>query len=156
MPNTTGKPGPGGVVERLCQAVNAHDLEELENCFALDYVNETPAHPTRGFRGRAQVRKNWEQIFGGVPDLSAEVRWIADEDTAWSEWNMRGTRRDGSPHHMCGVVVFGVADGLVTRARFYLEPVEEGGGGVDDAVRRAVGRTAGAEVPSAPPPGGQR
>ncbi|TMF99475.1 MAG: nuclear transport factor 2 family protein, partial [Chloroflexi bacterium] len=37
--------GPGALVERLRQATNNHDLESLTRCFALDYRNETPAHP---------------------------------------------------------------------------------------------------------------
>jgi ketosteroid isomerase-like protein len=130
--------GPGALVERLCQATNAHDLEALASCFAVDYRNDTPVHPARGFRGRAQVRKNWEQIFAAVPDIAAQVHWVADQETAWSEWEMRGTRRDGSAHVMRGVVIFGVKNGEASWARFYLEPVQEGGGGVDDAVRRAV------------------
>jgi len=130
--------GPGALVERLCQATNAHDLEALASCFAVDYRNDTPVHPARGFRGRAQVRKNWEQIFTAVPDIAAQVHWVADQEIAWSEWEMRGTRRDGSAHVMRGVVIFGVKNGEASWARFYLEPVQEGGGGVDDAVRRAV------------------
>jgi len=130
--------GPGAIVKRLTEAVNAHDLEALARCFSLDYRNETPAHPARGFQGRSQVRRNWEQIFAAVPDITAEVRSIADEDTVWSEWEMRGTRRDGSPHLMRGVVIFGVERGEATWARFYLEPVEEGGGDVDETIRRTV------------------
>jgi len=130
--------GPGALVERLCQATNAHDLDALASCFAVDYRNDTPVHPARGFQGRAQVRKNWEQIFAAVPDIAAQVHWVADQETAWSEWDMRGTRRDGSAHVMRGVVIFGVKDGEASWARFYLEPVQEGGGGVDDAVRGAV------------------
>jgi ketosteroid isomerase-like protein len=130
--------GPGVMVDRLCQATNEHDLDALAECFALDYRNETPVHPARGFQGRAQVRKNWEQIFAAVPDITAEVRWVADGSEAWSEWEMRGTRRDGSPHVMRGAVIFGVEDGQAKWARFYLEPVQEGGGGVDDAVRTTV------------------
>ena len=128
----------GALVERLCRAVNDHDLDGLAECFAVDYRNETPAHPARGFRGRAQARKNWEQIFGAVPDIAAEVGWIADEETVWSEWEMRGSRRDGTRHHMRGVVIFGVEGDVATWARFYLEPVEEGGADVDEAIRRAV------------------
>ncbi len=131
--------GPGAWVERLCRATNSHDLEELVGCFALEYANETPAHPARGFRGPTQVRKNWAQIFAAVPDLTATVRWIAGADTVWSEWEMRGTKRNGMPHLMRGVVIFGVEEGLARWARFYLEPVDEGGQGVDEAVRRVVG-----------------
>jgi ketosteroid isomerase-like protein len=131
--------GPAAMVDRLVAATNAHDLDALVDCFAPDYVNETPAHPSRGFQGREQVRANWTQIFAGVADLRAEVvRRSVDGDLAWVEWDMRGTRRDGSPHAMAGVTVFRVADGRAARASFYLEPVDQHGGSVDDAVRRAV------------------
>jgi ketosteroid isomerase-like protein len=140
MPGSAHAPQPGAMVERLCRATNAHDLEALTSCFALDYRNDTPAHPARGFQGRAQVRRNWEQIFASVPDLTAEVEWVADGQTVWSEWEMRGTRRDGSPHCMRGVVIFGVDQDLqASWARFYLEPVQAGGGGVDEAVRGHLG-----------------
>ncbi len=51
---------------------------------------------------------------------------------------MTGTRRDGTAHHMRGVVVFGVRDGVAHWARFYLEPVDPDAGTVDDAVREQV------------------
>lgn len=149
--------GPAAMVERLCRALNSHDLAELANCFAQDYRNETPAHPARGFQGRPQVRKNWEHIFAAVPDITAKVRWIADAEAVWSEWEMRGTRRDGLPHLMRGVVIFGVERGEATWARFYLEPVEESGGGIDEAVRRGVGPASRPDPTSikAPPGGGR-
>lgn len=129
------------LVDRLVAATNAHDIDALVDCFAEDYANETPVHPARNFRGRDQVRRNWEQIFGFVPDLRAEVtRRAVDGDTAWTEWEMSGTRRDGTPHRMRGVVVFGVRDSRAQWARFYLEPVDESAGTVDDAVRAQVVR----------------
>jgi len=140
--------GPGAMVERLRRATNEHDLEALTSCFAVEYRNETPLHPSRGFQGRAQVRRNWEQIFAAVPDIAVEVTWIANESTAWSEWEMRGTRRDGSPHLMRGVVIFGVDGDEAIWARFYLEPVQDGGENADEAVRRAVGAGSGATAAS--------
>jgi ketosteroid isomerase-like protein len=131
--------GPAAMVDRLLAATNAHDLDALVDCFAPDYVNETPAHPSRGFQGREQVRRNWTQIFAGVADLRAEVvRRAVDGDLAWVEWDMHGTRGDGSPHGMRGVTVFRVLDGRAAWASFYLEPVDREGDTVDDAVRRAV------------------
>jgi ketosteroid isomerase-like protein len=132
---------PLEVIERLLLATNRHDLDTLVACFAEDYSNETPLHPARGFVGRAQVRRNWEQIFTFVPDVHAELtRTAVDGDTVWSEWEMHGTRRDGTAHLMSGCVVFGVADGLVRWARFYLEPVDESDATVDVAVRDQVVR----------------
>lgn len=129
------------MIEVLLRAVNDHDLDRVVGCFSESYRNDTPAHPGRGFQGRDQVRKNWERMFAGVPDLNADVvRSTVDGDTVWSEWEMRGTRPDGSPHLMRGVIIFGVADGRAEWARFYLEPVDSGDGGVDAAISEIVDR----------------
>lgn len=128
------------MVERLRDATNAHDLDALVDCFAESYHNETPAHPGRGFTGREQVRTNWQQIFGAVPDLTATVEHtVTDGEEIWSEWEMRGTRPDGSPHLMRGVIIFGVSEGRASWARFYLEPVDSGDEGATVAVRQIVG-----------------
>lgn len=140
MSATDSDYAPAPLVERLRRATNAHDLDALVACFAPGYRNETPVHPERGFVGRDQVRKNWEQIFAAIPDLTSEVlSCVVDGDTVWSEWEHRGTRPDGSKHVMRGVVIFGVEGGVATWARFYLEPVQEGGAGVDEIVRSQVG-----------------
>ena len=139
--------GPAVVVERLLAAINAHDLEAMVACFADDYVNEWPAHPQRGFQGSAQVRKNWSQIFAGVPNLQARLpRMAVDGEVVWTEWDMAGTRSDGAAFLMRGVSIFGVADGRLAWVRFYLEPVEETSGDVDANTRRVVGTTASAET----------
>lgn len=139
MPETPA--GPLAVVERLRAACNARDLEALVACFADDYTNLTPAHPQRGFVGHDQVRRNWEQVFAFVPDLRAEVQATAvSGDEVWSEWEMQGRRRDGSAHHMRGVIVFTVRGDAIAAARFYLEPVDESDSTVDDAIREQVVR----------------
>ncbi len=130
---------PEALVHRLQRATNDHDLEALVGCFSPDYRNETPAHPERGFTGKEQVRANWTQIFAAIPDVNCEVlRSAIDGDTVWSEWEHRGTRPDGTPHLIRGVVIFGIEDGLLAWARFYLEPVQQDAGTVDQAVRRQV------------------
>ena len=133
--------GPRALIDRLVHATNAHDVDAVAECFAPDYENETPAHPARGFRGRDQVRRNWEQIFAFVPDLQAEVlRCTVDGDIAWTEWEMTGTRGDGTAHQMRGVIIFSVDDNVVRWARFYLEPVDESTATVDDVVHEQVVR----------------
>jgi ketosteroid isomerase-like protein len=130
---------PVTVVQRLAQATTEHDLDAIVGCFAEGYLNETPVHPERGFEGKEQVRRNWGQILAGVPDVTAHILATAVEDgSVWSEWQLSGTRRDGSAHEMRGVIIFGVDGELISTARFYLEPVERQSGTVDDAVRRAV------------------
>ena len=132
---------PRTFADRVCEATNSHDVERVVGCFTEDYVNETPAHPARGFRGRDQVRHNWTQIFAAVPDLEAEVvRSDRTGDTVWSEWEMRGTRQDGARHLMRGVMIFTVAGDRARRVRFYLEPVEEDGVDADTAVQQTLGK----------------
>jgi ketosteroid isomerase-like protein len=132
--------GPAAFVSELVGAVNSHDLEAIVRLFAADYVNETPCHPGRGFEGSDQVRRNWGTILAAVPDIKAEVTRLAvDGDAVWTEWEMHGTRRDGAAHLMRGVIIFGVSAERATWARFYLEIVDAGSGGVDAAVAQAVG-----------------
>ncbi len=126
-------------LDRLSGATTAHDVDALVDCFAEDYRSEAPAHPARSFVGREQVRDNWAQIFTFVPDLRATVTaWAADGTTVWSEWDMHGTRRDGTAHRMRGVIVFGLAGTRASWARLYLEPVDEGPATVAEAVRAQV------------------
>jgi ketosteroid isomerase-like protein len=130
---------PLAVVDRLLGAINDHDLEAMVACFDEGYVNETPIHPKRGFRGRDQVRKNWTQIFGTVPQLQAQLIGTAvDGDTVWTEWHMSGGHRDGAPFEMAGIVIFRVPDTTIASARFYLEPVEQTSGDVNAAVRQLL------------------
>lgn len=130
------------VIDRLVRSTNAHDIDALVACFAADYVNETPVHPDRGFVGNAQVRQNWEQIFRTVPDLHASVvRSAITADRVWTEWEMRGTRPDGAPHLMRGVIIFGVENDLIVRARFYLEVAEEDRLDINEALNQQLGAT---------------
>jgi ketosteroid isomerase-like protein len=65
------------VIERLLAAMNRHDLDVAANLFHQDYRSEQPAHPDRAFRGRAQMRANWEAMFAGIQGRAAPAgeRW---------------------------------------------------------------------------------
>ena len=111
---------------RVLAATNAHDVERIVGCFTPDYVNETPCHPARGFVGNGQVRRNWTGILAAVPDLVSSLLAEAVVDgQVWSEWEMTGTRRDGTRHLARGVMIFRVEDDQARSCRFYMEPVVE-------------------------------
>jgi ketosteroid isomerase-like protein len=128
-------------IARLRDAMNGHDIEALVALFAPNYRSEQPAHPQRGFGGRDQVGANWGRMFDGVPDLEVGVvKESTDGTTSWSEWVWRGSHRDGTPFLMKGVTVMGLGDdGLIQWARLYMEPVEQGGAAIDEAVRHLSG-----------------
>lgn len=131
---------PARVIQRLADAINAHDLEALVACFADDVVSEQPVHPARSFRGRAQVRANWTQIFGGVPDLRAQLLQLeATSSRAWSEWSWSGTTRAGTPFEMRGVTIQELRDDQIAAVRFYLEPLDAGTADVAATLRTVVG-----------------
>ena len=125
------------IMDRLLAAMNAHDLDELVACFALDYDSQQPAHPGRHFRGSDQVRKNWEGVFSGVPDFSAELvmSTLIGDGVEVGEWRWQGTHTDGSPFAMQGVIVTGVQDNRITWGRLYMEPVEQGGADINEMVQ---------------------
>jgi hypothetical protein len=127
--------GPPAVFERLAAAQNAHDIDAMVACFAEDYDSEQPAHPDRAFRGSAQVRANWSEIFAGVPDLRVELlRSAVDGETAWTEWRFAGTQQGGGRFDVAGVIIAGVRDDRIAWARLYLEPIEASGAGIEAAV----------------------
>ncbi len=130
---------PTRSVARLREAVNDRDLDAVVACFTSDYCNETPAHPDRSFDGHAQVRTNWQRIFAGLPDVTARVlRTAVNGDVVWSEWELSGHGPGGVSQILRGVIIFGVSGEQFGWARFYLEPVDTGDGGVDSAVSKLV------------------
>jgi ketosteroid isomerase-like protein len=132
MPTETD---PRTVIAAVKRAVDDHDLDALAACFYPDYLSEQPFHPDRAFRGSEQMRRNWEQIFRGVPDIRATVlRCAVDGKTAWTEWELRGKRSDGAPAHMAMVTIAGIEGRQVAWMRLYLEPVTHGAG-IDASVR---------------------
>ncbi len=129
-------------IARLVEVMNRHDIAEMTALFSSDYRSEQPAHPNLGFSGAEQVRANWTQMFAGVPDLRVEC--VADTDdgtTAWTEWRWSGTHPDGTPFAMSGVAIFGLADDRIASARLYMEPVEQGGAGIEERVQDLAGPT---------------
>jgi ketosteroid isomerase-like protein len=127
------------VVGQLKRALNAHDLQQLVDCFHAQVVSEQPVHPSRVFRGRAQVERNWAHLFAAFPDFDATlVRSAVDGDVVWAEWDWRAHRPDGGRADMRGVTVLGVNEGRIDWARFYVEPVEQDGAGIDVAISEQV------------------
>lgn len=132
---------PDGPVRRMFAAAGRHDLDAMVAEFADDYVNITPNHPARNFTGSSQVRSNWSALFAGIPDLTVQIRdaATASDGKVWVEWAVRGTRRDGLPVEQAGVAIFASGSGKIFAVRFYLEPVDPGSSGVDEAVRAVAG-----------------
>jgi hypothetical protein len=119
------------VIERMAEALNRHDLKGFLECFDPNYRSEQPAHPNRGFGGKEQVRKNWSGMFESFPDFEAQLlRYTAAEGVVWGEWHWMATGLN-----MVGVTIMGVEEDRFVWARLYMEPVEEDGQDIDEAMR---------------------
>lgn len=122
---------PRLTIERLEKAFNDHNIKAFEECFSPYYLSEQPVHPDRSFRGRERVVKEWSEAFRRVPNFKAEVvRCITDQESAWVEWHMTGTRSDKKKLDVWGVSIHGVKDNQITWSHLYLEPVQEPGQGI--------------------------
>lgn len=121
----------GGVIKGIEAAINSHDLEALVACFSSDYQSEFPAHPDRAFRGHAQLRANWSQIFHAVPDIHATLLRCAEHaQTAWAEWEWTGMLATGGRFQQRGVTIHGIEHGRTSWVRLYMEPVRAGDPGI--------------------------
>ena len=84
--------------------------------------------------GKEQVRKNWSALFESFPDFKAELlRYTADGDAMWSEWHWSATGLN-----IAGVALFGVRAERIVWGRLYMEPVEEDGQDIDEAMRTMI------------------
>jgi ketosteroid isomerase-like protein len=125
-----------GPLDRLLVALNSRDPHQVAEMFAEDYRSSQPNHPGREFVGRAQVLENWTAVFDGVPDFTAHLLCGAHEgNTVTSEWAWSGTHTDGAPFAMRGVILQVLRDGLIAEGRLYMEPVDQGGSTIEDAVQ---------------------
>ncbi|HEY1295600.1 MAG TPA: nuclear transport factor 2 family protein [Chloroflexota bacterium] len=130
------------VILRLADAANRHDLAELVECFAPDYLSEQPNHPERTFRGREQVRKNWGTLFESMPDLQMELRATSvDGDTGWTEWHWTGKQSDGGAFDWRGVIILGVRQDHIAWMRLYMEPMDMTAQGIDATVQAMIRRS---------------
>jgi hypothetical protein len=124
-------------IAKLAEVMNRHDAVAMAALFAPDYRSEQPVHPNRAFIGNAQVRRNWTEMFAGVPDI--KITCLADDTVGsrcWSEWEWAGHHTDGSEFTMRGVIVAGLRDdGLIQWQRLYLEPVEPESPGIEEVVQ---------------------
>ena len=131
------------IIERLINAINAHDLDAFMVCIATDYHSVQPLHPDREFRGSTQVRQNWSAVFAGMPDLRWQVlRWAVHGPTVWIEVQGNGTRvSDGVKIELGGVLINEVRDDQIVAARIYFDEITTGAG-IDASVAELYDRPA--------------
>jgi len=115
----------------LCDAFNAHDLDQIMTFFSDECVLEMPRgpHPWGArFEGRQAVRQALATRFEGLPDVHyGDAEHFADEarQAGMSKWTLTGTTRDGRRLEVRGCDFYTFRDGLVTRKDSYWKILED-------------------------------
>ena len=114
----------------LCDAFNAHDLDQVMSFFAEDCTLDMPrgSKPWGArFVGKAKVREGLATRFAGLPDVhygDAEHFVDAAADTGISKWTLTGTTTDGKKVQVRGCDFYTFRDGAVIRKDSYWKIVE--------------------------------
>ena len=116
----------------LCDAFNAHDLDQIMSHFADDCVLEMPRgsepHGSR-FEGKHAVRKALAVRFEGLPDVhygDAEHFVDPEAQAGISKWRLTGTNRGGEKVEVRGCDFYSFRADKVTRKDSYWKIVERG------------------------------
>jgi len=111
------------VVSEFLAAFNRRDVDGIMALMSDDCIYESPSPAPDGTQliGQQAVRKAWEQLFQGRPDVvfDGEETFIAG-DRAVARWIMRWTA-DGKEQHVRGLDIFRVEGGKITNKLAYLK-----------------------------------
>ena len=68
-------------------------------------------------------------LFKAYPTIQATIATRVERgDEVWGEWEFTSEVHAGARFWQRGVIIVNVADELIVKSRFYMEPVEEAGG----------------------------
>ncbi len=117
-----------GVLERMLDGFNRHDLDAIMSLFAEDCVFEAPRGPDpwgRRFVGKDQVRAGLGMRFETIPDVQyGEGEHFAAGERGASEWTLTGTTVDGERLEVRGCDLWTFRGGEVVRKDSFWKIVE--------------------------------
>ena len=125
---TDGSSASIDLLQAICDAFNAHDLDRVMAFFADDCVLQMPrgADPwgTRYF-GKHQVREGLASRFAGIPDVHyGNASHYVCGDVGISQWTLTGTTPDGNRVEVLGCDFYTFRDGKVIAKDSYWKIVE--------------------------------
>jgi hypothetical protein len=100
------------LIDRICAALNAHDLDAFVACYLADATIED-GYDTVIVRGHDGLRERYGPMFAGFPEMHVETLHRI-ESGPFVVQHERWTGRGEPSSHVC---VFLVEDGLVRRER---------------------------------------
>jgi len=111
-------------IDRFNVALNGHDVDAVMAAMTADCIFENTWPPPDGerFEGQAAVRAFWENLLRSSPDawFDAEEMVVAG-DRCVVRWRYSYTGDDGQSHHLRGIDLFKVRDGLISEKLAYVK-----------------------------------
>ena len=121
------------VVQRVFDAINAHDVEALRDVWAPDV---TERFPDKTCRGPEELSAHFKGLFAAMPDLHMEiVQSVEDGETVFARWVLTGTHtgeafsgidRTGARVELDGMDHFTIRDGKVASNFVVFDQMEVG------------------------------
>jgi ketosteroid isomerase-like protein len=116
------------LLEGVCDAFNAHDLDQVMKFFAEDCILLMPRGPDphgRRYEGKAAVREGLATRFAGLPDVHfGQATHYACGDTGISKWTITGTTPSGEQIEALGCDFYTFREGAVIAKDSYWKRVE--------------------------------
>jgi ketosteroid isomerase-like protein len=116
------------LLEDICAAFNAHDLDRVMGFFAEDCVLQMPrgTHPWGSrYLGKKQVREGLASRFTGLPDVNyGNATHLVCGDVGISKWTLTGTTPAGVQIEVLGCDFYTFRGGKVIAKDSYWKIVE--------------------------------
>ena len=113
------------LIQRYFDAFNRHDIEGVMACFHENPT--TVGGDGRSFKGRDEVRRQYETEFALMPDCRCDLRlFTGNSGRAVAESAFHGTRlQTGKVVQAIGAEVLEIVDGKIKEIRDYHRAVPE-------------------------------
>jgi ketosteroid isomerase-like protein len=116
------------LLEGVCDAFNAHDLDRIMEFFAEDCILQMPRGPDpdgRRYEGKAAVREGLATRFAGLPDVHfGHATHYACGDTGISKWTITGITPSGEHIEALGCDFYTFREGAVIAKDSYWKRVD--------------------------------
>lgn len=112
------------IILRFNQALNQGDVNGMMNLMSEDCVfeNTSPAPDGSLYRGKVSVRRFWEHFFRESHHPSIQVEEIfACDNRGIMRWIYTWMDNTGMAHHIRGIDVYLIRDGLIAKKLSYVK-----------------------------------
>jgi steroid delta-isomerase-like uncharacterized protein len=113
----TEEPHPTKVIQRLFDAFNRHDVDEMLALYQADAIHISPAFCTPR-RGREEIGSVFRDLFRNIPDVHDQlVETVSEADKIVVAVEARGTTAQGQGMTLSIAIFFEIRDGLIVSER---------------------------------------